>query len=340
MSARASGRGGVSLRVAVERWPIAGTFTIARGSKREAEVVVVTLRDGPYVARGECVPYARYGETTASVVAAVEELAGELARGLDRRALARRVGGAARSAVDLALWELEAQRAGAGVAELAGLGWPAPFPTATTISIDAPDAMARAARALSDRALLKIKLAGDGLDLERARAVRDAAPRATLWVDANEGWDIATYDALAPQLAELGVALLEQPLPAHEDHALRGRARPVPVCADESAHGAETLAPLAARYDAVNVKLDKAGGLTGAIEAIDGARAAGLRVALGCMVCTSLAIAPACLLVARADWVDLDGSILLERDRDGGARVEPGGRLVAPTLWGRAISES
>lgn len=331
----------VALTVAVERWPIEGTFTIARGSKREAEIVVVTLREGSHRGRGECVPYPRYGETAASVVSAIESLAGELERGLDRRGLAARAQGAARSALDLAVWELEAARAGVGVAELAGLAWPAPFPTATTISIDSPERMARAAGALAGRAVLKLKLAGDGLDLERVRAVREVAPSATLWVDANEGWDIATYDALVPRLAELGVALLEQPLPAQADHALRGRARPIPLCADESAHGAETIAALADRYDAVNVKLDKAGGLSGAIEAIDAARAAGLRVALGCMVCTSLAIAPACLLAPRADWVDLDGSLLLARDREGGAGVDAGGRLVPPTLWGRErISES
>ncbi|UJR79083.1 N-acetyl-D-Glu racemase DgcA [Sandaracinus amylolyticus] len=317
----------MKLAVRAERWPIAGTFTIARGAKTEAEVVVVEIADGPNVGRGECVPYARYGETTASVIAAIES-----ERVLDRASLTVR--GAARSAIDCALWDLEAKRTGRSVAELAGLDVPAPFVTATTISIDTPERMASAARAL-DRPLLKLKLAGDGVDLDRVRAVRDAAPRATLWVDANEGWDTATYDALAPRLAALDVALLEQPLPAAQDHALRGRARPIPICADESAHDASTIASLADRYDAVNVKLDKAGGLTGAIATIDAARAAGLRVALGCMVCTSLAIAPACLLVSRADWIDLDGSILLARDRDGGARFEAG-TLVPPSsaLWG------
>lgn len=315
-----------------ERWPIAGTFAIARGAKTHADVVVVELEERGIVGRGECVPYARYGETIEGVIAAIEAVPIE---GLARRTLATRVRGAARSAIDLALWDLEAKRAGTDVAALAGLVHVDRIASAMTISIDAPEAMCARAATLADRPLLKIKLAGDGLDLERVRAIREAAPRATLWVDANEGWDEATYDALAPRLAELGVALLEQPLPADRDGALRGRARPVPLCADESAFGAEGVAALADRYDAVNVKLDKAGGLSGALETIEAARAAGLRVVLGCMVCTSLAIAPACLLAPRADLVDLDGSLLLARDREGGARIEDG-LLVPPAraLWG------
>jgi len=316
------------VRARHERWPIAGTFAIARGAKTHADVVVVELAEGELVGRGECVPYARYGETIESVIASIE------AATISRAAI-RELTGAARSALDLALWELEAHRAGTDVATLAGLERPGAIASAITISIAEPAVVHERAAALADRALLKIKLAGDGLDLERVRAIRDAAPRATLWVDANEGWDERTYDELAPGLAELGVALLEQPLPADRDHALRGRARPVPVCADESAFGAGSVAALADRYDAINVKLDKAGGLTGAIETIDAARAAGLRVVLGCMVCTSLAIAPACLLASRADLVDLDGSVLLARDREGGARIE-GGLLVPPAraVWG------
>jgi L-Ala-D/L-Glu epimerase len=327
----------VTLRLSVcaERWPIAGAFTIARGSKTEAEVVVVELEEGGLVGRGESVPYARYGESVASVLGAIEALGPALAAGLDRQGLAAIASGAARSAVDLALWELEARRAGRTVAELLGVPEPSPFRTALTISIDAPEVMARAAERWAGLgALLKLKLAGDGRDLARVRAVRDAAADATLWVDANEGWDLATYDASAPRLAELGVALLEQPLPAADDGALAGRPRPVPVCADESAHGAASFAALADRYDAVNVKLDKAGGLTGALDALTAARAAGLRVALGCMVSTSLAIAPACLLAAQADLVDLDGSLLLARDRDHPARLQ-GPLLLPPTLWGQ-----
>lgn len=322
--------------VRAERWPIAGRFAIARGAKTHADVVVVTIAEGAHEGRGEAVPYARYGESVAGVVAAIEALAPSLEAGLDRTELAARASGAARSAIDLALFELEAKRAGKDVAELAGLARPEALVTAITISIDAPLAMGAAARALASRPLLKLKLAGDGLDLERVGAVRAAAPLATIWVDANEGWDLATYDALAPRLAALGVSLLEQPLPAQDDAALARRARPVPLCADESAHGAGTIAALADRYDVVNVKLDKAGGLSGAIETIDAARAAGMRVALGCMVSTSLAIAPACLLASRADWIDLDGSVLLERDREGGATLDGRGHLVPPAraLWG------
>ena len=320
------------VRARAERWPIAGAFAIARGSKTSADVVVVELEDRGHVGRGECVPYARYGETIEGVIASIESVTEGAAVSRDG---IRGVRGAARSALDLALWELEAARAGTDVAALAGLQRRDRIASAITISIADPAIVGERAAALADRPLLKIKLAGDGLDLERVRAIRDAAPRATLWVDANEGWDEPTYDALAPQLAELGVALLEQPLPADRDHALRGRARPVPLCADESAFGADGVAALADRYDAINVKLDKAGGLTGAIETIDAARTAGLQVVLGCMVCTSLAIAPACLLASRADLVDLDGSVLLARDRDGGARIE-GGMLVPPAraLWG------
>jgi L-alanine-DL-glutamate epimerase-like enolase superfamily enzyme len=309
------------VRARRESWPIAGRFTIARGSRVEAEVVVVEIEERGAIGRGECVPYPRYGETIDGVIASIEAGAPI---------------GSARSAIDAAELELDAKLAGATVARRLGLPEAAPFASAITISIDAPEVMARAARELRDRPLLKLKLAGDGLDLERVRAVRAEAPLAPLWVDANEGWDVATYDALAPRLAELGVALLEQPLAAGDDGALRGRARPVPVCADESAHGADTVAPLADRYDAINVKLDKAGGLRGAIRAIDAARGAGLRVALGCMVSTSLSIAPACLLVPRADWIDLDGSLLLARDREGGAHLDERGWVVppGPRVWG------
>jgi L-alanine-DL-glutamate epimerase-like enolase superfamily enzyme len=319
-----------TLAVRAERWPIAGHFTIARGAKTEAAVVVVEIAEDGAIGRGECVPYARYGESVESVVRAIE--------GLDPRSLDRprpTIDGAARSAIDLALWELEARRAGSDVATLAGLARPERIASSITISIDTPAAVERAAAALADRPVLKLKLAGDEHDLDRARAVRSAAPASRLWVDANESWDEERYRQLAPQLAALGVALLEQPLPAGRDRVLAELPRPLPVCADESAHDAQTIPGLADRYDVVNVKLDKAGGLTGAIEAIDAARGAGLGVALGCMVCTSLAIAPACLLADRADWVDLDGSILLARDRDGGARIDDGW-LIPPSraLWG------
>lgn len=306
-----------------ERWPIAGAFTIARGAKSHADVVLVELEDElGHLGRGECVPYARYGETIESVL---EEL----------RSGREPSRGAARSGLDLARWDLRAKQTGRDVASLAGLTRLDRIVSAITISLDTPEIVGACAETLRDRPLLKIKLAGDGLDLARVCAIRESAPGATLWVDANESWDSEAYDRLAPELASLGVALIEQPLPADRDLALRDRPRPVPVCADESAHGPDSIAALADRYDAINVKLDKAGGLTGAIAAIDAARASGMKVVLGCMVSTSLAIAPACLLASRADWVDLDGSVLLASDREGGARIE-GGALLAParSLWG------
>ena len=323
------------LTVSSERWPIQGMFAIARGSKTHADVVVVSIREGNHTGRGEAVPYTRYGETLSSVIASIEALAPDIEHGLGREALANRARGAARSAIDLALHELEAKRLGHSVAARMGLTKPSRIPTAFTISVDSSEKMKARAHTLCDLPLLKIKLAGDGFDLERVREIRAAAPRAKLWVDVNEGWDITTYDALAPRFAELGVALLEQPLPAAEDHLLVGRPRPVPVCADESAHEASSIGPLANRYDVVNIKLDKAGGLTGAMLAIEAAQRAHLRIAIGCMVSTSLAIAPACLLTGEADWIDLDGSVLLERDREGGARME-GGHLVPPNeaMWG------
>lgn len=318
-----------------ERWPIEGTFAISRGRKTHADIVVASIEDGGHIGRGESVPYARYGESVSSVLESIAALAPEIAGGLDRAGLAARARGATRSAVDLALHDLEAKKGGRSVAERMSLTKLSRIETALTLSIDSPHEMRERAHALRDLPLLKLKLAGDGLDLERIRAVRGAAPSARLWVDANEGWDIATYLALTPELRELGVTMIEQPLPESEDHLLIGRPRPVPVCADESAHEAGTIGTLASRYDIVNIKLDKAGGLTGAIDAIAAAKRANLRVAIGCMVSTSLAIAPACLLASEAEWIDLDGSVLLSRDREGGVRMEDG-LLVPPdaALWG------
>jgi len=325
----------LSLQVRSESWPIAGAFSISRGAKTEAQVVVATLSDGRHKGRGECVPYGRYDETVAGVIKGLGAIAGKLAFGFDRQALQQAMpAGAARNALDCAFWDLEAKRAGKPVHELAGLPAPRPLTTCYTISLGTADAMAQAARAAASRTLLKIKLGHDG-DPERIAAVRAAAPQAELVVDANEGW---TADNLAQNLAACaaaGVTLVEQPLPAGADQALSGIARPIPVCADESVHDRKSLAGLLGRYDAVNIKLDKTGGLTEALAMAAEAERLGFAIMVGCMVATSLAMAPAVLLAQRARLVDLDGPLLLAKDRPGGLRYD--GSLVYPpeaALWG------
>jgi len=326
---------GLSLTVRSERWPIAGAFTIARGAKTEAEVVVAEVSDGTHVGRGECVPYARYGETVLGVLAAIESMSAALADGLTRTTLqAAMPPGAARNALDCALWDLEAKASGQPIHVLAGVPAPQAAVTAYTISLGAPDAMAAAARKASARKLLKVKLGGER-DTERIRAVRAAAPTAELIVDANEAW---RADNLAENLAacaQAGITLVEQPLPAGDDAALGSMARPIPVCADESVHDRASLAALAGKYDAVNIKLDKTGGLTEALAMAQEAERLGLRIMVGCMVATSLSMAPAMLVAQRAQVVDLDGPLLLARDRENGLRYE--GSLVypaMPSLWG------
>lgn len=323
------------LIVSVETWPIAGHFAISRGAKTEARVVVAELSDGKFRGSGECVPYARYGESAEGVVAALERLAPAVADGLTREGLQRAMPpGAARNALDCAFWDLAAKRSGTPVHELAGLPPPRPLTTAFTISLSTPEAMAQAARAASARPLLKIKLGSAG-DAERIAAIRAAVPAAELIVDANEGWTPETLAANFAACAAAGVTLIEQPLPADADDALRSIARPVPVCADESAHDRASLAALAGKYDAVNIKLDKTGGLTEALAMDLEARRLGLMTMAGCMVATSLAMAPAMLIAQTARFVDLDGPLLLARDRaDGliykGSLVQP----PAPALWG------
>jgi L-Ala-D/L-Glu epimerase len=317
-----------------ERWPIRGVFAISRGAKIEANVVVAEISDGAATGRGECVPYARYGETVESVLAAIEALKDALAAGLDRRALqAALPAGAARNAVDCALWDLEAKRTGRRAWELAGLPAPEPVNTAYTISLDTPAAMAEAAGRAS-YPLLKLKLGADG-DPARLAAVRAAVPNARLIVDANEGWRPSSLEENLAACAAAGVELVEQPLPAGVDDALARIKRPVPVCADESIHHRIGLPLLAGKYDAVNIKLDKAGGLSEALALADEAAGAGFALMIGCMVATSLAIAPALLLAGRAAFVDLDGPLLLAGDRPDGLRYE-GARVFppAPALWG------
>ena len=319
----------------VETFPIAGSFVIARGAKTEARVVVVTLRDGAATGRGECVPYARYGETVDSVVAAIHAAAPAIEAGADRRRLHDLMKrGAARNAIDCALWDLEAKATGVPAYERAGVAAPGPVTTAYTISLGTPEIMAAAAARAASRPLLKIKLGGTG-DPARLAAVRAAAPAATLIVDANEAWAVSDLAAMFAACREAGVKLIEQPLPAGEDAVLADIPHPVPICADESAHGLDNLATLPGRYDAINIKLDKAGGLTEALAVAAESERLGLTLMIGCMVGTSLAMAPALLLAGRAAYVDLDGPLLLAEDRPGGLRFEGSTILPpAPELWG------
>ena len=324
-----------TLTVRSERWPIAGAFTISRGSKTEAEVVVAELTEGAICGRGECVPYARYGETIASVAAEIAGLAEDIACGLGRTDLQRALpAGAARNALDCAFIDLEAKRSGRPVHECLGLDPPRPLLTAYTISLGTPDAMAAAAAAASERPLLKVKLGGEG-DADRIAAVRRAAPRAELIVDANEGWRPENLSPHLAACAAVGVTLVEQPLPAADDAALATITRQTLVCADESVHDRASLGALAGKYDAVNIKLDKAGGLTEALALAAVAEAMGFALMVGCMVSTSLAIAPAMLVAQRARVVDLDGPLLLAKDRPHGMRYA--GSILHPAerdLWG------
>ncbi|WP_448952690.1 N-acetyl-D-Glu racemase DgcA [Labrys neptuniae] len=323
------------LSVAVERWPLANVFTIARGSKTEAVVVVAEISRDGRTGRGECVPYARYGETVEGVVAAIEAQRPAIEAGLDRSALQDLVpAGAARNAIDCALWDLEAKLAGQPAWRLAGLAEPAAAVTAYTLSLGEPEAMAEAAAKAAHRPLLKVKL-GTPDDASRIAAVRRHAPQSQLIIDANEGWRADNLAANLRACAEAGVTLIEQPLPASDDAALAEVERIVPVCADESLHDRASLAKLAGRYDAINIKLDKAGGLTEAIALARQAQALKLDLMIGCMVGTSLAMAPALLLAGQARVIDLDGPLLLARDREPGLRYE--GSTVwppEPSLWG------
>ncbi|HIJ63862.1 MAG TPA: dipeptide epimerase [Rhodospirillaceae bacterium] len=320
----------MKVRVSRQSFPIRGTFRLSRGAKTAAEVVVVEIAEGGAVGRGEAVPYKRYGETVDGVIAAIAALGD----GVERSALQRLLPpGAARNALDCALWDLEAKRTGRPAWKLAGLPPPRPLTTAYTLSLDSPAAMAAAA-AGSSWPILKLKLGAEG-DLERVLAVRQAAPAARLWADANEAWSIDYLRRTAADLAGLGVELIEQPLPAAEDEALRGWACPVALAADESFHIAADLPRLQGLYQAVNVKLDKTGGLTEALAAVAQAKAAGFAVMVGCMVASSLAMAPAALLAAAAGFVDLDGPLLLDGDRSPGLRYS-GAVLYPPEadLWG------
>ncbi|GJE18134.1 N-acetyl-D-Glu racemase DgcA [Methylobacterium marchantiae] len=325
------------LTVAVECFPIAGAFTIARGSRTEAVVVLATIADDAagLLGRGECVPYPRYGESPESVCALIAEQAEAIAAGATRTDLLTLMkAGAARNAVDCALLDLEAKQLGRSAWEIAGLSRPQVATTAYTLSLGTPESMEEAARGAAHRPLLKVKLGGEG-DPERIAAVRRGAPESRLIVDANEAWRAETIEANLAACVAAGVGLIEQPLPAGDDALLATIARPIPICADESLHDRAGLDALADRYDAINIKLDKAGGLTEAVMLAHEAKARGLSLMIGCMVGTSLAMAPAMLLAHHADYVDLDGPLLLARDREPGLRFD--GSLIHPPtadLWG------
>ncbi|WP_323021131.1 N-acetyl-D-Glu racemase DgcA [Pararhodobacter sp.] len=319
------------ISVTPQSFRLAEVFTISRGSRTEAKVLTVRIERDGLVGWGECVPYARYGETLESVAEEIRALP----EGIDRMALQGALPpGAARNAVDCALWDLEAKRAGKRVWELAGLSAPGPEITCFTLSLDTPERMQAAAARHAHRPVLKIKL-GTPDDMARLEAVRAGAPKARIVVDANEGWTAEVYPELAPHLLRLGVAMVEQPLPAGQDDLLAGIARPLPVCADESCHDRASLPGLRGKYDMVNIKLDKTGGLTEALALRDAARAEGYRVMVGCMVGTSLAMAPAVLVAQGAEVTDLDGPLLLAEDRDLPLVYDEAGvHPSEPGLWG------
>ena len=310
---------------------LAQVFTISRGSRTEAKVLTVKVSRDGHVGYGECVPYARYDETLESVTAEIEGLPADVTRAALQEFLPA---GAARNAVDCALWDLEAKQAGKRVWDLAGLPAPGPEITAYTLSLDTPDAMQAQAAKNAFRPLLKIKL-GTPDDMPRLEAVRAGAPDSRIIIDANEGWSAEIYADLAPHLTRLGVALVEQPLPAGSDEALIGMDRPVPVCADESCHDRSSLPGLKGKYDVVNIKLDKTGGLTEALALRAQATAEGYAVMVGCMVGSSLAMAPATIVAQGAAVTDLDGPLLLAEDRDQPLLFDAEGvHPPQPALWG------
>jgi L-alanine-DL-glutamate epimerase-like enolase superfamily enzyme len=316
------------LDIAVEHWPIAGSFTISRGSRTEAIVVVARIGEGEIAGAGECVPYARYSETVESVIAQIESVRHAVEAGASRQALLTLLpAGAARNAVDCALWALEAERSAMTTAELAGVPALKPVVTAYTLSLGTPETMFAAAEAAAARPLLKVKLGGEG-DPARIAAVRQGAPQSRIVIDANEAWRAETLGANLAACEAAGVELIEQPLPAGQDEALAAVRTPILICADESIHDSTSLANLPPWYKAINIKLDKTGGLTDALALLNEARARDLKIMIGCMLGTSLAMAPAVVLAGEAEFVDLDGPLLLAKDREDGLRYE--GSLIMP----------
>ncbi|MBN3079539.1 L-Ala-D/L-Glu epimerase [Pectobacterium polaris] len=323
------------MRYFTESWPIEGAFTISRGSKHQADVVVVAIQSGNVTGYGECVPYSRYGESLDSVIAQIASLHSDIRNDLDRETLQTILpAGAARNALDCAFWDLECKQHQQRIWQRLDLPSPTALETAYTLSLDTPESMRHAAIHHANRPLLKLKLA-DANDLARVAAVREGAPLARLIVDANEGWDTERYLTLVPELAALGVTMIEQPFPAGKDDVLADLPRPIPVCADESCHDSQSLAALVGRYDMINIKLDKTGGLTEALRLRKYAQTQGLQIMVGCMVSTSLSMAPAFVVAQDAAVVDLDGPLLLQRDRTNGLHYN-GSEILPPDalLWG------
>jgi len=322
-----------------EIWPLRQPFRISRGTRTEAQIVALTVSDGEHIGRGESVPLARYNQSVASVLVQIESIQGD--KNLNRQGLQDLLpAGAARNALDCALWDLEAEIFGKRAWELANIPVVPEVETSFTISLDTPEKMGAAASAAAFEGfgvpgILKLKLGGDDPDLARVAAVRKAAPAVRLLIDANESWSPEHYRQIVPGLKQLGVELIEQPFPAHDDEVLEVLGHPIPVCADESCHTTVDLSRLTNRYEVINVKLDKTGGLTEALRLCERARNSGFKLLIGCMVCTSLGIAPARLLASFANWIDLDGPLLLARDRDHPVPYANGRIGIPPRdLWG------
>jgi L-alanine-DL-glutamate epimerase-like enolase superfamily enzyme len=324
----------ITFQTEEQSWPLDKPFRISRGTRTEARVVVMTVTDGQHIGRGEAVPIRRYNQSPASVLAQIQSI--KSVQQLDRQQIQKLLpAGAARNALDCALWDLEAKISGKRAWELANIPLAHEVETSFTISLDTPAAMAAVAKANATAPILKLKLGGDDLDLARVEAVRGAAPAARLLIDANESWTTDHYCKVVPSLCQFGIELIEQPFPADADEVLETLDRPIPVCADESCHTTADLPRLKNRYEMVNIKLDKTGGLTEALLLMERAREAGFKLLIGCMVCTSLGIAPARLLVSTADYVDLDGPLLLAGDRHHRLSYL-GGKIGVPSreLWG------
>jgi L-alanine-DL-glutamate epimerase-like enolase superfamily enzyme len=318
-----------------ESWLIEGSFTISRGSRTHANVVVVELQQGEYIGRGECVPYARYDESIESVIAELAALKEQIAAGLTRQEMQSLLpAGAARNALDCAYWDLACKKSGQRIWQQLEVPQPKPLMTAFTLSLDTPERMKEAAIKNAHRPLLKLKLAGEG-DVERVAAVREGSPNARIIVDANEGWNEQQYLTMVPELVKLGVEMIEQPFPASDDAALAHLPRPITLCADESCHDSSSLKNIIGRYDMINIKLDKTGGLTEAIALKEEAEKAGLQIMVGCMVATSLAMAPAFIVAQNVQIVDLDGPLLLAEDRQSGIQFDESlMNVYQAELWG------
>ncbi|WP_299877797.1 N-acetyl-D-Glu racemase DgcA [uncultured Cocleimonas sp.] len=325
----------VTLSAKSESFPIEGRFTISRGSKTKVDVVIVEINDGEHTGRGECVPYARYGESIDSVIELIMSLEDDVKNGLDRESLQRKLpSGAARNALDCAFWDLESKQKNTRAYDLAGIADMKTLTTAYTLSLETPEKMRESAEKNAHRPLLKLKLGGEG-DIQRVQAVRIGAPNSRLIVDANEGWTAESYQKLVPRLHELGVEMIEQPFPAGDDEILKTLDRPIALCADESCHDRESLKDIIGKYDMINIKLDKTGGLTEALALKEEAEANGLSIMVGCMLATSLAMAPAILVAQDTAIVDLDGPLLLASDRENALRFDESELFPPePELWG------